>query len=381
MISEKELTDGNNWITELDQTRTSVNSCYFFAKTHNFFIKFKNNTPKKVIMFQSHVSKVNGLNIISFSFPLKAFNDSKIQLKNFYFTLNDDDLAMKGKIFEGIPKKMFLCGQLDKLYIGEMLNEKKEGFGEIKSETIHYLGIFQNNKRTEQGKYFRKILKKSKKNSDDPENQEKQKTPDSDIKGFCVKIGISLQLNQETDENPRNYLLKPHNKQTEPTSKQENQRPISLSEKSLKLTRRYLIENINNIPYLKFLKTKKILLPIFQSWEIFERKSLNPLKFTEDSKKTFIFNNGDIFTGMTRKSTPHGYGIYRYSCGKSYHGEFHKGKRHGLGTLFNGCEKVLQGSWSSNNLNGLVRVFLPFHSLKCIYSEGILVQILSIMNH
>ena len=106
-------------------------------------------------------------------------------------------------------------------------------------------------------------------------------------------------------------------------------------------------ENNNNIHQKK----------IVEGNELFSEKFLT----TINGVATYVWPNGETYTGDVLNGKEHGKGTYIYASGDKYEGEYKHGKRHGKGTyifakMFRGIKKTQDkytGQWANGQFHGL----------------------------
>lgn len=393
MLKYEQFEDHGKNIYDIQQTNSEIYSCSINTQTHSFTIKFKNNLPRKIIEFHYKRHLIRGLDIISFNFPLKNSENSKLVSKSYWFVLYSNMISFSGKIIEGRPKNIFSFNQNFSRYIGEMINGKKEGFGEFSNNDYTYIGMFHNDEFSGCGV---KIIKEG-------TVKYKGTFENSQFHGIIIKKkgGIRKNINynhgikenknkvayynnQRSENSPKNGLLLTIT--SEILSKTEAARiPISLVVKltQLKEKQSYDSKSSNETKY--FNSKSGFRLPLCDEWLIHEKNLINgakkPMKndIASNEKKVLKrFNNGEVYKGMTYLKRLNGFGVYYYKNGMIYKGEFFNGKREGIGAIFYGNIKVVEGKWKNNMLHGFARVLKENLSMKCFYHEGDLIDIINI---
>jgi len=82
-----------------------------------------------------------------------------------------------------------------------------------------------------------------------------------------------------------------------------------------------------------------------------------------DGTGTYVFPNGDRYTGTWASSQPHGKGVYQFASRERYEGEFRLGKFEGNGAMYYPDGAYYIGGWSNNLKNGYGRLVTPGGSI------------------
>lgn len=104
------------------------------------------------------------------------------------------------------------------------------------------------------------------------------------------------------------------------------------------------------------------------------------------SNAKICFANGDIYQGKVINDLPNGFGIMYFTqddCNDYiYDGNFVGGLKHGYGKLYNNNGKILySGSFFADTISGRGILYLKKQSLKCIYSNNLLIKIIDDNRH
>ena len=78
---------------------------------------------------------------------------------------------------------------------------------------------------------------------------------------------------------------------------------------------------------------------------------------------TYVFPNGDRYTGTWISSRPHGKGVYQFASRERYEGEFRLGKFEGNGAMYYPDGAYYTGGWKNNLKNGYGRLVTPGGSI------------------
>ena len=394
MLKYEQYRDHGKIISDVQQTDTAIYSCLIITQTHRFTIKFNNNSPQKVIEFRYAGDLIRGLNIITFNFPLKNCENSKLISKSYWFVMCSDQISLSRKIFEGHPNNIFSFHQKSSLFIGEMKNGKKEGFGELRNHDFNYIGMFHNDEFSGNGvksikegtikykgsfqnsKFHGNIIKKKGRN---------RKIITYDNGNKVNKNPRKSPANQRFENSP-GLIISVGSPCFEVSFKITS---IGLAEEQNKLIRERQSHDSINSHETEFYHLKSgFKLPLCYDWLGHEINLYNDVEksakndITQNYIKVFKrFDNGDVYNGMTLHKRPHGFGVYQYNNRILYKGEFFEGKREGIGAVFFENTKVVEGRWKSDMLNGIARVFQKDISMKCYYNEGKLISIINITMH
>jgi hypothetical protein len=78
---------------------------------------------------------------------------------------------------------------------------------------------------------------------------------------------------------------------------------------------------------------------------------------------TYIFSNGDRYTGSWSSGQPHGKGVYHFASKERYDGEFRFGKFDGAGAMYYPDGAYYTGGWKNNRKNGFGKLVTPGGSI------------------